>query len=128
MRVEKSLVSPDQHGQVVRIADVSDLPAVAEKAGRHVLRKGDAGWALNGDVVIVVDPTEVGKLEVTGQGRRLTADPFHHAAVPAKGIHVVVEQIVAGTIVSGRQPALRDSHADAHRNALSERPRRRLHA
>jgi len=122
MGSEKNIITARQQFQVVGIGYARDIPAVAEKTRRHILGESDAGRALDADVVVVVNPAQVGKLEVAGQGRRLAADPFHHVAVAAQGVHLMLEQIVTGTVVSGRQPAFRDGHADARRHALPKRP------
>ena len=73
-----------EHLLIVGVADAEDVPAVAEEARGHVFAEGQRGVALDGDVVVVVDPAEVGELEVPGQGRGLAADAFHHAAVAAE--------------------------------------------
>ena len=63
-----------------------------------------------------------------GQRSGLGPDAFHQVAVAAQGVDVVVEQIEAGAVVAGGQPALGDRHADAVADALPQRPGRRLHA
>src|SRR5262249_44992968 len=55
-------------------------------------------------------------------------DPLHHAAVPAHGVDMVVEDLEARPVVSIREPLLRDRHADARRDTLAERTRSRLDA
>ena len=56
-----------------------------------------------------------------GERRRFRADAFHHLAVRAEGIDVVVEQLEVGPVVVGGQPFLRNGHSDAHGDALAER-------
>ena len=65
---------------------------------------------------------------MAGERRCLRADPFHHAAVAADGIDVVIEEIEARLVVATRKPFARDGHADAGGDALTERTCRRLHA
>ena len=77
--------------------------------------------AFDGDVVVVVDPAEVVEAEMAGQRRRFRRDAFHHAAVAADGIDVVVEDVEARPVVAAGQPLLRDGHADAGGDALPER-------
>ena len=88
-RLERAL----EHLQVVGVADARDVPAVADEARGHVLAERQRRVALDGDVVVVVDPAEVGELQVAGQRRGLAGDAFHHAAVAAQGVDVVVEQL-----------------------------------
>ena len=65
---------------------------------------------------------------MAGERRRFRADAFHQAAVAADRVDVVVEDREVGLVVARREPLLRDRHADARRDALAQRSRRRLHA
>ncbi len=110
----------------VGIADPQHVPAICEAAYRHILREGDARVALDGNVVVVVDPTQVVEAEMTGQRGRLRADPFHQAAVAANCINIIVEEIEAGPVVAAGKPFPRDRHADTRGDSLTERTCRRL--
>ena len=52
---------------IVGIPDPQDVPAVSQEAGRDVLREGDPRVSLDGDVVVVVNPTEVVQTQVARQ-------------------------------------------------------------
>src|SRR6185295_13673977 len=65
---------------------------------------------------------------MSGERGRLAGHALHHAAVAAERVHVVVEERVARAVVARREPAPRDRHPDAGRDALTERARRRLDA
>ena len=65
---------------------------------------------------------------MTGQRGRLGGDALHHVAVAAQRVDVVVEELVAGAVEVRRLPLGRDRHADRGRDALTERPGRRLDA
>src|SRR5205823_10953788 len=52
---------------VVGVADTQNIPAVSQKSRLDVLRKRDARFTLDGDVVVVVDPAKVVEAQVTGQ-------------------------------------------------------------
>ena len=106
---------------VVRVAHPEDVPPVGEKARRDVLGERDPRRPLDRDVVVVVDPAEVVEAEVAREGGRLGRDPFHHAAVSGDGEDAVVEDVEAGTVVTGGEPLLADRHPDAGRDALPER-------
>src|SRR4029077_20483658 len=69
--------------EVIGVADPQDVPAIAEKAGGDILGEGEARVALDGDVVVVVDPAEVIEAEMPGERGRLRADALHQAAVTA---------------------------------------------
>src|SRR5215471_10039370 len=48
-------------------------------------------------------------------------DAFHHATIAAQRIHVEIEQIEAGAIVTSREPLAGDGHAHAGSGSLTER-------
>ncbi len=110
------------HGfAVVGVGHVQRGPAVALEAAIHVLAEGKVGVAFDGHGVVVVDPAQVGQLQVTSDGRRLAGNAFHHVAVAADGVDAIVEQAVAGPVESLGQPAFGDGHADTVPHPLAER-------
>ena len=111
---------------VVGILHVLDVPAIGAEAHGHVVAEGQVRMAFDGDAVIVVDPAQVAELEMAGQRRRFVGNAFHHVAVAAQRIDVVVEEGEAGAIEVRRQPARRDRHADAVAAALPQRSGGRL--
>ena len=117
-----------QRAQVVGVGDVLHRPAVAGEPGRHVLGERQAGGALDGDLVVVVDPAQVGQLQVPGQRGGLGADALHQAAVAAQRVDVVVEQLVAGPVEGGGLPQPGDGHADAGGDPGAQRAGGALHA
>ena len=56
--------------EVVGVADPGDVPAVAQEPGGDVLAERQRGVPLDRDVVVVVDPAEVGELPVARRARR----------------------------------------------------------
>src|SRR5215813_5816595 len=124
----KRLVGARQLVKVVGIAHRDDVPAIRCEARANVLGKGELRRALDRDLVVVVDPAQIGELQMTSQGSRFTGDALHYVAIAAKGVYLEVEQRKVGAIECRREPAPGDRHADAVRNALSERTCRRLHA
>ena len=123
-RVER----PPQHVEIVGVADACHVPAIGDEARRHVLGERPVGVTFDRDLVVVVDPAEVGELEMTGERRRLPGNALHHAAVAGQRVDVIVEQLEPGPVEVPRHPAARDRHADAGRDALAERTRGRLDA
>src|SRR4029450_7224892 len=55
----EDLESAGEQREVVGVADPGDVPAVAGEPGGDVVRVGDLRWAVDRDVVVVVDPAEV---------------------------------------------------------------------
>ena len=60
-------------------------------------------------------------MQVAGEGGCLTRHTFHHVAIAAERVNVVVEQREVRPIELARQPAAADRHADAVTAALAER-------
>ena len=110
-----------EHVEVVRVAHPGHVPAVADEAGGRVVGERPVGAALDRDPVVVVDPAQVGELEVAGERGRLARHPLHHVAVAAEGVDVVVEQLEVGTVEVGRLPPAGDRHPDAGRHPLTQR-------
>ena len=120
-RMQEGVIRRRQQPQVVGIRHPQHLPAVSFKACPHVLGEGDAGGAFDRDAVVVIDPAQVGQLQMPGQRRGLAGDAFHHVAIAAQRIDAMVVYLEARPVVGGRQPASGDRHADAVRHALPER-------
>ena len=127
-RLFERLEGPLQHLEIVGVAHPCDVPAVADEAGGDVVAVGQRRVALDGDVVVVVDPAQVRELEVPGQRGGLAGDPFHQAAVAAQRVDVVVEQVEPRPVEVACQPALGDGHPDTRRHALAQWPGGRLDA
>src|SRR6202041_3184653 len=59
---------------------------------------------------------------------RLLGDAFHQVAVAAQGIGVMIDDRVSGTVVTRREPRLRDGESDAVGEALTQRSRGHFYA
>ena len=114
----------DQLG-VVGVADPGHVPAVAHEPGGDVVFVGQFGFAVDRDVVVVVDPAEVVEPEVAGDRAGFAGDALHQAAVAGDRVDVEVEDLGA---VAGRLPLRGDRHPDRGRDSLPERSGRRLDA
>ena len=124
----KRLECLGQRGAIIGVVDMDDVPAIALETLADVLVEGEIGAALDRDVVAVVDPAQIGELEVPRQARRLGRHAFHQIAVAAQRIDVVIEDREIGFVVMRRQPALGDRHAHRIAAPLPQRAGRRLHA
>ena len=127
-RLAKQAEGVAQRVQRVDVRNSDDVPAVTGEAGGHVLAEAQVSVALDGDVIVVVDPTEVREFEVSGQRSGLAADTLHQIAVAAHRINVEVEQIEVRPVVSRGQPAGGDCHSHAVADPLAKRAGGGLHA
>src|SRR5262249_42323668 len=113
---------------IVGVTDAQDVPTVTQKPGCNVLSESDARIALDGDVVVVVDPAKIIETQVTGQGRGFRCDAFHHAAIAANRVNIIVEDFKTGPVVTIGEPLLGNAHSHARGDALSQRAGRGLNA
>ena len=114
------------HVEVVRVLDPGHVPLVALETSLHVVLVGDRGVPVDRDVVVVVDPAEVGQLLVAREGGGLVRDALHQAAVAGDRVDVEVEQLGALAVEVRRLPLARHGHPDRGRDPLPQRPGRRL--
>src|SRR5580692_2861976 len=80
-----------QHFLIIGITDAGHIPTVADKTGSDVVAERPRRVAFNSDLVVVIDPAKVGKLEMSRERGRFARDSLHHAAVSAKRVDVVIE-------------------------------------
>src|SRR5262249_23646122 len=120
-RIEKSSQSARKHFQIISVAHASHIPSIAQETGGYILSKSQSRVTFYGDVVVIVDPAKIGELKMSGERGGFARDTFHHVAIAAQRVDVVVEQFVAGLVEVSGEPALGDGHANAGSNSLSER-------
>ena len=83
MRIQESFIGMREQCQVVRIINAHNMPTVSRKSSGHIFGKGNVGRSFDRDVIVVVDPAQIGQFKMSCQRRRLTADSLHHVAVAA---------------------------------------------
>src|SRR5712664_481265 len=86
--------------QIVGIPYAKDVPSVRQKASCHIFGERNIGFALDGDVIVVVDPAEVIELQVPRKRSCLARDAFHHAAVAAERVNAIAEQFKIWLVVT----------------------------
>ncbi len=114
--------------QIVDVADAVHVPAIGEEARRDIVAESEIGVAFDRDAVAVVKPAKISEHLMAGERGRFARHAFHHVAVAAHDINVVVEDREIGPVEMLRQPACGQRHADAVAAALAERTGRRLDA
>src|SRR5215471_7935523 len=112
--------------EIVRIADAEHVPAICQEAHRDFLGEGDARVALDGDVIVVVDPAEVVERKMAGERGCLRSNAFHQATIAADRVDVIIEDIKARAVIATRKPFPSDPHADTGGDALTQWTGRRL--
>src|SRR5260221_7898664 len=78
--------------------------------------------------IIVIEPTEIAEHLVTGERCRFARHTFHHVAIAAYDINVVIEHREFRSIELLSQPAPGKSHAYTIAAALAERASRCLNS
>ena len=107
---------------------MSDVPAISEKPFGDVFSERNVSRTVERHAIVVVDPAQVGQLQMSGEGCCLGAYAFHHVAIAAHGVDVVIKNLKAGTVVVRCQPVRSDSHSHAVAHSLAERSGCRLDA
>ena len=119
--LQEAAVGLGQRIQVVGVGDMFNIPAVSFEPFPHVLGERHIRQAIQGDVVLIVNPAQIGKLQMTGQRGRLAANAFHQVAIAAERVHVVVKDLKTGLVEMRSQPLAGNRHADAISHTLAER-------
>ncbi len=110
------------------LADVDDVPAVGLEALADILGHDDVHLARELDPVGVVVGDQAAEPEVAGERAGLGGDALLDVAVACDREDVVVDDLVLALVEAGGQHALGEREPDRHRDALAERPGRRLDA
>jgi hypothetical protein len=108
---------------VLAVVDLERVPALRREARGDVLGEGEVGAAVDRDPVVVVEVDDAPEAEMARDRRRLRRDSLHQVAVGADREDAVIDDLGA---VALAEEALGHGHADAVREPLSERARRRL--
>ena len=117
----------DRVGDRVGVVAVDPLggPAMRAEPLDLVVGHREAGRPVDRDRVVVVKHDQLVEAQMPGDRQRLVADPLHQAAIAAKDVGVVIDDVAAEL---RRQHALGERHADRIAEPLAERPGRRLDA
>jgi len=67
------------------------IPTISLKTRRDVFIKSEFGVALDGDFIVVVNPAEIRELQMPCDRGGLGRNSFHHVAVAANRVHVVIK-------------------------------------
>ncbi len=113
---------------VVTVHMGHDVPAVGLESLRRVVGEPRLDVSVDRDAIVVVEHDQLAEAECPRERAGLVRDALHEAAVAAKRIGVVVDDVVARSIECGGKDSLRECHADRIGEALAERPGRRLDA
>ena len=84
---------PSKRLGVIGVVDDDHIPAIAPESRGGVLGKGEFGVAFDRDRVAVIDPAEVGELEMAGQRGGFARHALHHVSVSAQHEDVMIEQL-----------------------------------
>ncbi len=98
------------------------MPSVSAEPHGDVFTERPIRRTVERYLVGVVYPTKVGQLEMGGERRGLAADAFHHVAIAAKCVNVVVENLKCGAVAARLKPFAGDGHAYTVSDALAQRP------
>src|SRR6266849_7307955 len=101
--------------------DMGQIPDVTLESFRHVLAEGEIGLTFNGDLIVVVEPAQVRKLQMSGERGSLRRDTFHQVTVAAESPDVVIKKLKSGAVEMCSEPFPGNRHAHAVADSLAER-------
>jgi len=104
------------------------MPTVAGVPGADVLREREGGWAVDRDLVVVVEDDELAEPEVSGERGGLGRNTLLQVAVARDRPGPVVEEREALAVEPLREHPLGDRHSDRVAETLPERAGRGLNA
>src|SRR5439155_3207522 len=107
--------------EIVSVVYASDVPAIPEKPFTDVFCERNVSRTIERHTIVVVDPAQIGQLQMSRERCRLGTHPLHHVAIAAHGIDVVIENLKAGTVVVRCQPVRSNCHSHAIGDTLAER-------
>ena len=107
--------------EIVSVVYVSDVPAIPEKPFADIFSERNISRTIERHAIVVVDPAQIREFQMSGERRCFGAHAFHHVAIAAHGIDVVIENLKAGAVVVSCQPVRSDGHSHAVSHALAER-------
>ena len=105
-----------------------DVPAVAFEALRNIFAKPAVHFAVDGDIVVVIQHNQLAQAQRARQRSRFVRNAFHQAAVTQENISVVVHDVKAVAVEFCGQNFLCQSHAHGIGNALPQRAGGGFHA
>ena len=106
---------------VVAVDIGHDVPAVGGEALGDVFAEPAVHFAVDGDIVVVVQHNQFAQAQRAGQRAGFVRDAFHQAAVAEKDVGVVIDDVQAVFIKLTGKDFFRQRHAHGVGNALPQR-------
>ena len=75
----------------------------------------------DGDVIVVVNPTEIREFQMSSQTGGFSRNSFHHAAIAADRPDSIIEKFKPRSVVSRREPTFGHCHSNTCRESLAQR-------
>ena len=113
-------------GGVVAVHAAHHVPAVRIEPGRGVVGEPPPDFAVDGDVVVVVERDQLAEAQRSRERACLVRNAFHQATVADEYPRAVTDDRVPVPVEARREHLLRDRHTDGVREALPERSGGRL--
>ena len=114
--------------QIVSVRYAMHVPSVSVEALVYILGEAPVGRTVERDQIVVVKHNQLAQLQRSRQRGRLVRNAFHHVAIAAQHVRVMIDHVEARPVVGRRQMLLRDGHTHRHCEALPKRPGGRFHA
>src|ERR1051325_3024857 len=106
---------------VVCVTNAQNIPTISQETSGDIFGEGEVRVAFDRDMIVVEDPAKIIQTEVTRQRGGFGGNAFHHTAIAAHGVNIVIEKFETWLVVTGGKPFLGNCHADAGGDALPQR-------
>ena len=99
------------HGIAIHAVNRLHMPVIGFKALGPIFGVCQAGIAINGYVIVIVQVDQLAQLEMPSQAGGFAGNAFHHVAIAHNGICIVIDDVKVGPVEMAGQPALSHGHA-----------------
>ena len=113
---------------IVAVASIDDLPALRGETRTDVLVEYAVYSAFYRYVVLIVNYDKFIQSPCAGKRARLVAQPFHHTAVAAERIGIMIDELYVALVEFCRKHFFCKRETDGIAHALTERTRTRFNA
>ncbi len=105
-----------------------ELEAESFETLLDILGEGDIRAAFDGDPVGIIEDDQLAEAERAGQGHGFGGNAFHHAAVAAHDIGIMIKYRIVFPVEYFGQMCFGNRHADSHGKTCAKRAGRGFHA
>lgn len=105
---------------IMTINATHHMPAISLETLYGIIGKPALDMTIDRDTIIIIERHQLAQLQRTRQRTGFMGDPFHHATIPHKGIGIMINDLMTGTVKLGGEGFFSDRHPHGICNALPQ--------